>query len=123
MDDDYPPWLTGTAALFATAVGIWSLWCILILFTGGTLPLLGIEVNGSFDVGFLALVIFLGEAFFLYMVYWLGIIILLPVHSLVNALRRPRRPRRPAIGDVMPPIVEVDSACPDGESPKTPPPV
>ncbi|GAB3113920.1 hypothetical protein GCM10027160_18790 [Streptomyces calidiresistens] len=91
MNDDHPPRLTGTAALFATAVGVWSLWCILVLFTGATLPLLGIEVNGSFDVGFLALMIFLGEAFFLYFVHWLGIILLLPVHSLVNAPRRLRR--------------------------------
>lgn len=43
----------------AAVAGIWGLWCVVIGFIGGTMPLIGIEVEGSILLGLFML--FVGE--------------------------------------------------------------
>src|SRR4051812_30688122 len=60
MDHSQPSaWIQLLTMLFAAATGIWGLRCTVIALIGGTMPLIGIQTEGSF-LGF-AFMLLIGE--------------------------------------------------------------
>lgn len=67
----------GLVALSAVAAGIWGLWCTIIGFVGGTMPIIGYETEGSLGLGLFML--FIGEPVLLTVAYWVSMLVLMPV--------------------------------------------
>ncbi|MDX2819242.1 hypothetical protein PV410_43145 [Streptomyces sp. PA03-5A] len=78
MNREEPPaWIQLLTVLAATATGIWGLWCTVIAFIGGTMPILGIQTEGSIIGG--VLMLFFGEPIVITLGYWASMIVLLPL--------------------------------------------
>lgn len=61
----------------AFAAGIWGLWCTVIGFVGGTMPIIGYETEGSLGLGLFML--FIGEPVLLTVAYWVTMLVLMPL--------------------------------------------
>lgn len=73
--DDHPLFaIVATATALATA--IWTGWCTVIAFVGGTMPLLGWEVEGS--VGFGLFWLFIVDPILITVAYWASLLVMLP---------------------------------------------
>lgn len=79
---DPPGWLQVLIMLTATAASLWGLWCVVIGFTGGTLPLLGIHIDGGLITG--ALMLFIGEPILATLAYWAAGLVFLPLIHLTT---------------------------------------
>lgn len=86
MSNREPPgWVSALTMLLGLTAGVWGLWCVVIGFVGGTMPLIGIEVEGSVILGLFML--FIGEPILLTVAYWASMAVMLPI-ILVTTRRR-----------------------------------
>lgn len=74
------------AVLFGLAVGVWALWCVVVAFTGGTLPLLGIETDGGLVTGVLCIV--LGTPPVVAIASGVAVAVLVPLNKLIDRRQR-----------------------------------
>lgn len=74
---ELPDWFGGLVGVTAALAGLWGLWCTVIAFVGGTMPLLGIQVDGSIVGGLLML--FIGEPILMTVSYWAAMLVLTPI--------------------------------------------
>lgn len=70
------------AAIPATATVIFSLWCTIIAFTGGTLPLVGWNIDGGVGTGLLW--IFIIDPIVVTVGCWVSTLIALPIELLLS---------------------------------------
>lgn len=89
MDDDLHPIAKVLVTITAVATGIFALWCTVIAFTGGTLPLLGWNMDGGVGAGLLWL--FVIDPIVTAVGYWLSMLIVMPIALLLS--RRQSRKR------------------------------
>lgn len=82
-NNDVPGWVLALGMLLSAAAGVWGLWCTVIGFIGGTMPIIGIEVGGDLLLGVFMLV--LGEPILMTLAYWAFMIVMLPILLLVRA--------------------------------------
>ncbi|MFI9004933.1 hypothetical protein [Streptomyces sp. NPDC053541] len=88
MEDREPPaWVAALTVLLAAAVGVWGLWCVVIGFVGGTMPLIGVEVDGSVLLGLFML--FVGEPILLAVARLAATALVLPI--VLVTTKRPSR--------------------------------
>ncbi|MFD4583188.1 hypothetical protein [Streptomyces sp. NPDC058434] len=85
-DGESPGWVAALTILFSLASGLWGLWCVVIGFVGGTMPLIGIEVDGSVILGLFMLLI--GEPILLTMAYLVSMAVMLPIILVTTRRRR-----------------------------------
>ena len=76
-DREQPGWLMGLVVLSAVAAGVWGLWCTIVAFVGGTMPIIGYETEGSLGLGLFML--FVGEPLLLTVAYWVSMLVFLPL--------------------------------------------
>ena len=74
---EQPGWLMGLVGLSAVAAGVWGLWCTIVAFVGGTMPIIGYETEGSLGLGLFML--FVGEPLLLTVAYWVSMLVFLPL--------------------------------------------
>jgi hypothetical protein len=84
-DRDLPGWARVMTTLLAVAAGLWGLWCVVVGFVGGTMPLIGIEVEGSIFLGLFML--FIGEPILLAVARFVAMILMVPI-IMVTTRRR-----------------------------------
>lgn len=78
MSEREPPgWVMALVAVSAIAAGAWGLWCTVVGFVGGTMPIIGYETEGSLGLGLFML--FIGEPLLLTVAYWASMIVLMPL--------------------------------------------
>lgn len=82
MDTEPPVWVSLLTTACGTAAAIWGLWCTVIAFIGGTMPLIGLEVEGSFLGGIAMLLI--GEPILFTLARFATMILLLPIIALTT---------------------------------------
>lgn len=87
MERKVPAWVSGLAILTGTAAALWGLWCTVIGFIGGTMPLVGLHVDGGLGTGLLMLIV--GEPILMTVAYWASMIVLLPLAALTARGSRP----------------------------------
>ena len=78
--DDVHPLIGVIALLSAIGSAVLSLWVTYIAFAGGTVPLLGWEVEGSPVWGVLTLMF--GSPIITTLGYWAGLLIILPFQAI-----------------------------------------
>ncbi|MFJ2726347.1 hypothetical protein [Streptomyces collinus] len=83
---EMPGWVSALGILLGLAAGVWGLWCVWIGFVGGTMPLLGIHVEGGLLLGLLMLVV--GEPLLMTVAYWVFLAVMLPIFLVATAGRR-----------------------------------
>ena len=88
MDDDLPLPVRFVAYPLMLAAVVWVNWCVVIAFIGGTMPIIGWEVDGGFGFGLLFL--FVGEPIFLTLAYWVFMLAVVPLMLLFRPWRRER---------------------------------
>lgn len=81
-DLETPGWFGPVVGIVAAIAGLWGLWCTVIAFIGGTMPLLGIETDGGLVPGLLML--FIGEPILMTVTYWVAMLILMPLALLFS---------------------------------------
>jgi len=82
MNDDAHPIVKILVAITAIATGIFSLWCTVIAFTGGRLPLLGWHIDGGVGMGLLWL--FLIDPIVITVGYWVSMLVVMPIALLFS---------------------------------------
>lgn len=80
--NDVHPAVKLIAIAGAIASSIFGLWCVGIAFVGGTLPLVGWELEGGLFTGLLFL--FFVEPIIVTFGYWLAIVIALPLQIVLG---------------------------------------
>lgn len=70
-------WVMALAPVIAAAAGIWGLWCTIVGFVGGTMPIIGFETEGSLFLGLFML--FIGESILMTVAYWVAMLVLMPL--------------------------------------------
>lgn len=83
---EVPGWASALGILFGLAAGAWGLWCVVIGFIGGTMPLIGIDVEGSLLLGLFML--FVGEPLLMTVAYWAFLAVMVPIFLVAAAGRR-----------------------------------
>jgi hypothetical protein len=53
MDEERHPLIAGAGRVTGLVLGVYQIWCTVIAFVGGNLPLLGWHLKGSIGLGFL----------------------------------------------------------------------
>lgn len=87
MDDngnDIHPIAKLLTYIIAGAFGLFGLWCTVIAFVGGTIPIIGWELSGGLLSGLLWL--FIADPILMTVGYWVGMIVVIPVHLLISWL-------------------------------------
>jgi hypothetical protein len=74
--------VTLLAMLFAVIVGIWVMWCCVIAFVGGTMPIIGLEVEGGLCFGLIWL--FVISPIVEVIAYWIVFLPLMVLSALVG---------------------------------------
>ena len=72
-----PGWVMGLVVLAAVTAGVWGMWCTIIGFVGGTMPIIGYETEGSLGLGLF--MFFIGEPLLLTVAYWATMLVFMPV--------------------------------------------
>jgi len=85
MDDELHPVVRAFVAIAAVAVGLFSLWCTVIAFVGGTIPLFGWEMDGGIGTGLLWL--FIIDPIVITLGYWAAMLIALPLGAIFRSDR------------------------------------
>ena len=80
--NDLHPVVKFIAIAGAIASSIFGLWCVGIAFVGGTLPLVGWELDGGLFTGLLFL--FFVEPLIVTVGYWLAMVIALPLQMVLG---------------------------------------
>lgn len=97
-----PVSLVFLAQALGAASSLWGLWCVVIAFVGGTLPIPGldIEVDGGIFTGLLFL--FIGVPMLMTVAYWVSMVVFLLVSMpFIAADARRRKAEDEEIGDVV----------------------
>jgi hypothetical protein len=84
-EQDIHPLVKGLTILVVAAFALYGLWATVIAFVGGTLPVIGIRLPGGLISGLLWL--FVADPILMTVGYWIGLVIVLPVHALISWLR------------------------------------
>lgn len=81
---EMPGWFTGLVGFAAFAAAMWGLWCTVIAFMGGVLPIpfVEIEVSGGVVTGLLML--FVGEPILVTVTYWVFMLVFMPLALLFS---------------------------------------
>lgn len=77
FDDDMHPVVQLVGFLLMVAAFVWSTWCTVVAFTGGTLPLIGMHVDGGLGTGLAWIFVF--DWIALTVAYWVALLILVPL--------------------------------------------
>jgi hypothetical protein len=80
--DDLHPVVKIFAITSAVASSLFGLWCVGIAFVGGTIPIVGWELEGDLFTGLLFL--FFVEPIIVTIGYWLAMMIALPLQFLLG---------------------------------------
>lgn len=80
--NDLHPAVKFIAIAGAITSSVFGLWCVGIAFIGGTLPLIGWELDGGLFTGLLFL--FFVEPIIVTIGYWLAMVIALPLQMVIN---------------------------------------
>ena len=88
MDDDLPFPVQLVIGIVMIASVVWVNWCVVVAFIGGTMPIVGWEVDGG--IGFGLLFLLLIEPIFLMLAYWASMLICLPLVFLFTRGERDR---------------------------------
>lgn len=86
MDDQLHPLAQVVAVLTAVASGAFSLWCTVIAFTGGRLPLVGVYLEGGVVSGLLWL--FIVDPIIVTVCYWVSMAIVVPIAAALSRKER-----------------------------------
>lgn len=84
MNEELHPFIKFVAGVMTFAAIVLSSWYTVIAFAGGTLPILGIELDGGIGYGLFWLIIV--DPIVITVTYWLTLIVLVPL----SLLFRPR---------------------------------
>lgn len=82
MMNDLHPAVKFIAIVGAITSSVFGLWCVGIAFVGGTLPLVGWDLEGGLFTGLLFL--FFVEPILVTIGYWLAMVIALPLQMVLN---------------------------------------
>lgn len=85
-DIETPGWFSALVGVVAVVAGLWGLWCTVIAFTGGTMPILGVQTDGGVGTGLLML--FFGTPILMTLAYWASMIVLMPIGLLFSRRAR-----------------------------------
>jgi len=85
MDDDTPIPLQIIGGVLGLATAVWMTWCTVIAFIGGTMPIIGWEVEGGFGFGLLFLVVL--QPILLTLAYWAFMLVMIPLMLLFGRRR------------------------------------
>jgi hypothetical protein len=85
VNDDLHPVVMGFVIAVSVATGVYGLWCTVVAFVGGTIPILGWEVDGGLVPGLLCLV------FGVPLIIALGYLLAMLVALVLNAFIRSKR--------------------------------
>jgi hypothetical protein len=80
--DDLNPAAKGMAIFLSLASGIFALWCTIIAFAGGTLPLLGWKMAGGIGAGLVWL--FIVDPILIGICYVVSLVIVVPLGLLLR---------------------------------------
>ena len=80
--NDLHPAVKFIAIVGAITSSVFGLWCVGIAFVGGTLPLVGWDLEGGLFTGLLFL--FFVEPIIVTIGYWLAMVIALPLQMVLN---------------------------------------
>ena len=80
--NDLHPAVKFIAIVGAITSSVFGLWCVGIAFVGGTLPLIGWDLEGGLFTGLLFL--FFVEPILVTIGYWLAMVIALPQQMVLN---------------------------------------
>ncbi len=80
--NDLHPAVKFIAIVGAITSSVFGLWCVGIAFVGGTLPLIGWDLEGGLFTGLLFL--FFVEPIIVTIGYWLAMVIALPLQMVLN---------------------------------------
>ena len=80
--NDLHPAVKFIAIVGAITSSVFGLWCVGIAFVGGTLPLVGWDLEGGLFTGLLFL--FFVEPILVTIGYWLAMVIALPLQMVLN---------------------------------------
>lgn len=80
--NDLHPAVKFIAIVGAITSSVFGLWCVGIAFVGGTLPLIGWDLEGGLFTGLLFL--FFVEPILVTIGYWLAMVIALPLQMVLN---------------------------------------
>jgi len=80
MGGDLNPVSKGIATIVVGAGVIWTIWCTWVAFVGGSLPLVGWELDGGIVFGLFWL--FIVDPFVVTVAYWVSMLIALPLIAL-----------------------------------------
>lgn len=86
MNDDLHPISNAIVTITALASGALALWMTVIAFTGGTMPIIGLETDGGVGFGLLWLMVV--DPIVLTVCYWISMVISMPVVALVESIRK-----------------------------------
>ena len=79
------PLVKGLSVLVVGVFALYGLWATVIAFVGGSLPIIGIRLPGGLISGLLWL--FIADPILMTVGYWVGIVVILPVHALISWVR------------------------------------
>ncbi len=88
MDDDLHPLVKGIVAVSAIGSGVVASVVTVITFRGGTVPVLGWEIDGGAVPGIFAMMV--GFPLITMVGYWLGMLVGMPLQWLLGRRRRRR---------------------------------
>lgn len=83
MNDERHPIVTFVATLGAIAAAVFTSWCTVIAFIGGTMPIIGYEAEGGFFSGIFW--VFVVDPIVITVVYWIAMVVVLPFAALASA--------------------------------------
>jgi len=85
VDDDMPIPLQIIGGVLGLATAVWMTWCTVIAFIGGTMPIIGWEVEGGLGFGLLFLVVL--QPILLTLAYWAFMLVMIPLMLLFGRRR------------------------------------
>jgi len=85
VDDDMPIPLQIIGGVLSLATAVWMTWCTVIAFIGGTMPIIGWEVEGGLGFGLLFLVVL--QPILLTLAYWAFMLVMIPLMLLFGRRR------------------------------------
>lgn len=88
--DEPPAWVGVLVVLTALASQAWGLWCTVIAFVGGTMPIIGVEVENGSLIGGLAMLL-IGMPILLGIARLAAMVVLVPLVMLTTRLAGGRR--------------------------------
>jgi LppP/LprE lipoprotein len=83
------PVLQTVATLTGLASAVYATWCTVIAFIGGRLPIIGIEIDGSFGLGILWVIVI--DPIVVTVCYWLSLVVMMPFAAVAGARQSKHR--------------------------------